>query len=166
MTFSSMTLARRCRTSPTRHHSHANARSLEYLLTTPDGMPTAWCLAEPKLGERGVAAALLARAPLRAGMTVLGDKRLRRGGVRTVRHRTWRHLGPPRPLRRNPTPRIPRSSPSMDRVGLRHTQRRRAWNATADAPYSVWPPASPNDCSPWPSASGTTGPPAAPTSVP
>lgn len=45
-----------------------------YLLTTGDGMPTAWCLADPKLGERDVAAALLERAPLRAGMTIVGDK--------------------------------------------------------------------------------------------
>jgi hypothetical protein len=30
-----------------------------YLITTPDGMPVAWCLADPKLGEREVAA----RAP-------------------------------------------------------------------------------------------------------
>src|SRR5580700_6078636 len=30
-----------------------------YLVTTPDGMPVAWCLADPKIGEREVAAALL-----------------------------------------------------------------------------------------------------------
>jgi hypothetical protein len=49
-----------------------------YLLTTPDGMPTAWCLASPKLGEREVAAALLAHASrthaLRPGLTLIGDK--------------------------------------------------------------------------------------------
>jgi hypothetical protein len=33
-----------------------------YLLTTPDGMPTAWCLASPKTGEREIAAELLAHA--------------------------------------------------------------------------------------------------------
>ena len=33
-----------------------------YLVTTPDGMPTAWCLASPGIGEREVAAALLAQA--------------------------------------------------------------------------------------------------------
>jgi hypothetical protein len=33
-----------------------------YLITTPDGMPTAWCLADPKLGEREVAGDLLAHA--------------------------------------------------------------------------------------------------------
>jgi hypothetical protein len=51
-----------------------------YLLTTAEGMPVAWCLADPKLGEREVAAELLAQAreqqALRAGMVVLADKGL------------------------------------------------------------------------------------------
>jgi len=51
-----------------------------YLLTTAEGMPVAWCLATPKLGEREVAAELLAHARdqqiLRAGMVVLTDKGL------------------------------------------------------------------------------------------
>ena len=40
-----------------------------YLLTTPDGMPIAWCLADPKIGEREVAADLLATRsrPARCG---------------------------------------------------------------------------------------------------
>ena len=33
-----------------------------YLITTPEGMPVAWCLADPKLGEREVAAELFAHA--------------------------------------------------------------------------------------------------------
>ena len=33
-----------------------------YLITTPDGMPVAWCLANPQIGEREVAAELLAHA--------------------------------------------------------------------------------------------------------
>ena len=49
-----------------------------YLVTTPDGMPVAWCLASPKLGERDVAAELLAHAghtgALRPGLTLIGDK--------------------------------------------------------------------------------------------
>src|SRR5262245_61910356 len=51
-----------------------------YLLATPEGMPVAWCLADPKLGEREVAAELLACAreagALRDGMIVLADKGL------------------------------------------------------------------------------------------
>jgi DDE family transposase len=49
-----------------------------YLITAPDGMPVAWCLASPKIGEREVAAALLghasARHALRPGLILIGDK--------------------------------------------------------------------------------------------
>ena len=51
-----------------------------YLLATAEGMPVTWCLADPKIGEREVAAELLAHArdsgALRAGMIVLADKGL------------------------------------------------------------------------------------------
>ena len=51
-----------------------------YLLAGPDGMPAAWCLANPKLGEREAAEALLDRAArqgvLGPGMVVLADKGL------------------------------------------------------------------------------------------
>ena len=49
-----------------------------YLVTTPDGMPVAWCLADPSIGKREVAAALLAHAArtgaLRPGLSLAGDK--------------------------------------------------------------------------------------------
>jgi hypothetical protein len=51
-----------------------------YLLACPDGLPTAWCLANPTIGEREVAEALLERAArqqlLRPGLVVLADKGL------------------------------------------------------------------------------------------
>jgi Transposase DDE domain len=51
-----------------------------YLLTTVEGMPTAWCLADPKLGEREVAEELFGHArdtgALRDGMVVVTDKGL------------------------------------------------------------------------------------------
>jgi hypothetical protein len=51
-----------------------------YLITTPEGMPVAWCLADPRLGERDVAEDLLGHArdtgALRDQMTVLADKGL------------------------------------------------------------------------------------------
>jgi hypothetical protein len=51
-----------------------------YLLACPDGMPVAWCLANPSHGEREVAEGLLDRAArqhiLRPGMVVLADKGL------------------------------------------------------------------------------------------
>jgi hypothetical protein len=51
-----------------------------YLITTVDGLPVAWCLADPKIGEREVAKELLGHArdlgALRDGMVVLADKGL------------------------------------------------------------------------------------------
>jgi Transposase DDE domain len=51
-----------------------------YLITTTEGMPVAWCLADPKLGEREVAEELFGYArdhgALREGMVVLADKGL------------------------------------------------------------------------------------------
>jgi len=51
-----------------------------YLITTPEGLPVAWCLADPKIGERDVATDLLAYArdlgALRDQMIVLADKGL------------------------------------------------------------------------------------------
>jgi hypothetical protein len=51
-----------------------------YVLAAPDGMPVAWCLANPDHGEREVAEGLLDRAVrqgvLRPGMVVLADKGL------------------------------------------------------------------------------------------
>ena len=51
-----------------------------YLITTAEGMPVAWCLADPKIGEREVAQDLLGHArdigALRDGMIVLSDKGL------------------------------------------------------------------------------------------
>ena len=47
-----------------------------YVLAAPDGLPVAWCLATPKLGEREVVAAMLdhERARLRPGLVILADK--------------------------------------------------------------------------------------------
>jgi hypothetical protein len=51
-----------------------------YVLACPDGMPAAWCLANPAIGEREVAEVLLDRAArqgvLRPGLVVLADKGL------------------------------------------------------------------------------------------
>jgi Transposase DDE domain len=47
-----------------------------YVLAAADGLPVAWCLATPKLGEREVVAAMLdhERARLRPGLVIVGDK--------------------------------------------------------------------------------------------
>jgi Transposase DDE domain len=49
-----------------------------YVLAGPDGLPVAWCLATPKLGEREVVAAMLdhERTRLRPGLVILADKGL------------------------------------------------------------------------------------------
>jgi hypothetical protein len=45
-----------------------------HLLTTPDGVVVLWCLADPKLGDREVAQAMLERAPTRPGLLIVADK--------------------------------------------------------------------------------------------
>jgi DDE family transposase len=49
-----------------------------YVLASPDGLPVAWCLANPTTGERQVAEVLLDQAArqhsLRPGMVILADK--------------------------------------------------------------------------------------------
>jgi hypothetical protein len=47
-----------------------------YVLAAPDGLPVAWCLTSPKLGEREVVAALLDHecGRLRPGLLLVGDK--------------------------------------------------------------------------------------------
>ena len=45
-----------------------------HLLTTPDGVVVAWCLADPKIGDREAAQAMLERLPLRPGLLILADK--------------------------------------------------------------------------------------------
>jgi hypothetical protein len=59
------------------HHRFSWGLKL-YVLVCPDGMPVAWCLANPKLGERQAAEVLLDRAArqggLRPGMVILADK--------------------------------------------------------------------------------------------
>jgi Transposase DDE domain len=51
-----------------------------YVLASPDGLPVAWCLANPTTGEREVAEGLLDQAArqriLRPGMVVVADKGL------------------------------------------------------------------------------------------
>jgi hypothetical protein len=59
------------------HSRWHRGRKLD-LISTPDGMPVAWCPAGPKLGEREAAAGLPAQAAragaLRPGLTLIGDK--------------------------------------------------------------------------------------------
>lgn len=99
-----------------------------YLLTTPEGMPVTWCLADPKLGEREVAAELLGhardQAAVREGTVVLyrqGPVRRRVGAL--CRRPDRAAAGPPGPQGREASPRQPRRHAAVDRSGHRHRQR-------------------------------------------
>ena len=98
-----------------------------YLITTPDGMPVAWCLADPKLGEREVAGRTAGpRRPHRRAAARADPHR--RQGLRRTRvrgpghHRVRAAPGPPRPQGRGTPARLDRLDPAMDRVGQRHPQ--------------------------------------------
>lgn len=45
-----------------------------HLLTTPDGVVVAWCLADPKIDDRAVAQAMLERLSIRPGLLIVADK--------------------------------------------------------------------------------------------
>jgi hypothetical protein len=99
-----------------------------YLLATPEGMPVAWCLADPKIGEREVAAELLAHArqsgALRQAMIVLADKGL--AGRQMERYAADPDrcaARPPGPQRRTAPLWQPGRDAPMDRSHLRHPQR-------------------------------------------
>ena len=134
-----------------------------YLVTTPDGMPVAWCLASPKIGEREVAAELLAHAArtgaLRPGLTLIGDKGFAGRDFEDL-VTTGFGLRLVRPDRRDQAPRhgsigwIRQWIESVnDTLKASSTS-----NATAAGPPRASTPGSPSGCSPWPPPSGTTGP--------
>ena len=88
------------------HYGYCAAHSRWYwglklfLITTPDGMPVTWCLADPKIGEREVAGELLAHAArtgvLRPGLILIGDEGFAgREFEDLVTHRIRAAPGPP-----------------------------------------------------------------------
>jgi hypothetical protein len=89
-------------------------------------MPVAWCLADPKIGEREVAASLLAHAAgtgsLRPGLILIGDKGFADQDFEDlVTGGFGLHLV--RPDRRDEAPRHgPIGWIRQDRVGQRHPQ--------------------------------------------
>jgi hypothetical protein len=107
-----------------------------YLLTAPDGMPVNWCLATPKLGERDVAAELLADTPpwLLAGTTVIGDKGF--AGAAFDRHST--DLGAASSALTGATSQLGlatwAASASASRASSTPSKASSDWNSTAAAP--------------------------------
>ena len=126
-----------------------------YLITTPDGMPAAWCLADPKIGEREVAAELLAHAArtgaLRPGLILIGDKGFAgREFEDLVTSGYGLHLV--RPDRRTRHPGTGPSAGSGSGSSRSTTPSRASWtwNGTAAAPPGGCTPGSPSGCWPWP----------------
>lgn len=89
-----------------------------YLVTTLDGMPLVWCLADPKRGEREVAAELLGHARdvavLAAGVVVIGDKGF--AGKDFQRHMAELGITFVRPDRRDENRRYGNLSPIRQRI--------------------------------------------------
>lgn len=89
-----------------------------YLVTTLEGMPVTWCLADPKLGEREVAAELLAHARdlalLPNDVIVIGDKGF--AGRRFLRHTAELGITFVRPDRRDETRQHGQLAPIRQRI--------------------------------------------------
>lgn len=134
-----------------------------YLITTAEGMPVAWCLAAPNLGEREVAQELVGPAgehgALRPGMILVADKGL--SGKELER------LSPTRSASCWSIPTAPTPSNAATATSLvcasgskRSTTRAKA-SSTSKTTAGALPPgspsASPSACWPWPPRSGTTG---------
>jgi Transposase DDE domain len=142
-----------------------------YLITTPDGMPIAWCLAGPKIGERETAAELPACAAragaLRPGLTLIGDEGFAGQDFENLLASDYQlHLV--RPDRRDEAPRhgsigwIRQWIESVYDTLKGQLDLERHGGRTTEGLYA----GSPSGCWPWPPASGTTGLPAPTTSDP
>jgi hypothetical protein len=136
-----------------------------YLLTTAEGMPVAWCLADPKIGEREIAQDLPGHArdtgALRDGMIVLCDKGLARREMERYAADQAKVLLV-RPDRKDEPRRYGNPGGMRQWIeSVKDTSRASwIWNGTAAAPRPGSSPASPSGCWPRPPASGTTRGPA------
>ena len=139
-----------------------------YLLAAPDGLPVAWCLASPKLGEREVVAALLdhERGRLRPGLSSWATR-----ASPAASSTSWSPSTAPgccvptAPMSRDGWDRWAGSG-SGSRAPSRPSRGSLVWNGTAAAHWpgsgSGWR----SGCSRWPPGSGGTGRSAPPTSAP
>jgi len=131
-----------------------------YLVCAGDGMPIMWCLADPKIGEREVLAALLDNNHhlIRNGQILLADKGFSgKPFLKLTESKSIRLL---RPDRKDETYRNgqPRRYPSVDRISQPDPQRpTRPRTPRRTAPHTGCSPASRNDSWPWQPESGTTG---------
>ncbi len=133
-----------------------------YLVCTGDGMPIMWCLANPKLGERQVLAALLNRNHhlIRTGQILLADKGFAGKDFKT--HTTTLGLELLRPDRKDETYRngnLGGVRQWIESVNQTLKSQLSLEDHGARTPAGVFTQ-SRSACWPWPPASGTTGPPA------
>jgi hypothetical protein len=132
-----------------------------YLLAGPDGMPAAWCLANPKLGEREAAEALLDRAArqgvLGPGMVVLADKGL--AGREFDQFVADLEVLLARPDRAEEPYRFGNLGgyANGSRRSLTPSKTSSAWNTTAPTPSRASGSGWRSGCWPWPPRSGATG---------
>jgi hypothetical protein len=138
-----------------------------YLLAAPDGLPVAWCLATPKLGEREVVAALLnhERARLRPGLVIAADKGL--AGRDFEQLVTGHGAVLVRPDRADEPPRHGSLAAGANgsRAPSTPSNTSSGWNATRDGPWPASRSAQRSGCWRWRPRSGGTGRPAHPTSA-
>jgi hypothetical protein len=139
-----------------------------YLLAASDGLPVAWCLASPKLGEREVVAALLDHE--RAGCGLGWSSWLTRASP-AGSSSNWSP-----PTARGCCVQTVLMSPTGtgrwvagangSRAPWTPSRTNSGWNATGDAPLWASTSGSLSGCSPWPRPSGGTGRRGSPTSAP
>jgi hypothetical protein len=121
-----------------------------YVLAGPDGLPVAWCLATPKLGEREVVAAMLdhERLRLRPGLVILADK----GFAGQEFERLVAGMAPgccALTARTNPTGSVRWvAGASGSRAPSTPSRTSCRWSGMVAAPSRAWWPGSPNACSP------------------
>jgi len=127
-----------------------------YVLCTPDGSAVAWCLANPKLGEREVAMALLDRGSLQPGQVLIVDKGL--AGAQVDQHladlaRSW---SAPTAATSQPGSALCDRSASGSSRSSTPSKANLGWSSTAAGPQPGSTPASPSGCWLWPQPSGST----------
>jgi hypothetical protein len=130
-----------------------------YVLAAGDGLPVAWCLASPKLGEREVVRALLdhERARLRPGLVIWATRAL--PVVASTSSSPTMAPGccvPTAPMSPAGWGRWAGSG-SGSRAPSRPSKASSGWNATAAAPWPGSGSGSGSDCWPWRLGSGGTG---------
>jgi hypothetical protein len=132
-----------------------------YLLACPDGLPVAWCLADPGHGEREVAEDLLDRAArqrlLRPGMVVLADKGLAgRSFAQTVAELGARLVRPDRADEPTRFGNLGGVRQWIEAI-IDTSKTSSVWSSMAPTPSKASGYGSPSGWWPWPPGSGSTG---------